>query len=121
MFLPIRCKNPLKYLPCFQFRRLTLGYENTTVPEVLSACLRYLEHHLPFYPGEGEVVLDLLYDVIQYMNFTRDNRSLITSAQDFYKVINVLLGTSNSVISTKVSNVLFCGKESTKVQTTQMK
>ncbi|KAJ9586827.1 hypothetical protein L9F63_019579, partial [Diploptera punctata] len=83
------------------FLSLSLGYENTTGPETISACLRYLLQHSSFYPGEGEVVLDLLQDVIHYMNFTEDNESLIASAHNFYKIINILLETNNSIISSK--------------------
>jgi hypothetical protein len=60
---------------------------------------------MSLYPGEGESVLDMLQEVLSFMNYTGENEEFLASAQAFYQIINILLERNYSVINTKVCNI----------------
>jgi hypothetical protein len=71
----------------------------------LKACHEYLVQQVSLYPGEGEAVLDMLQEVLSFMNYTGENEEFLASAQDFYQIINILLERNYSVLNTKVCNI----------------
>lgn len=94
-----------KFLIYSQFRSLTLGYQKTSGNATLKACHEYLVQQASLYPGEGEAVLDMLQEVLSFMNYTGENDEFLATAQAFYQIINILLERNYSVINTKVCNI----------------
>jgi hypothetical protein len=95
----------LKFFFYSQFRSLTLGYQNTSGNATLKACHEYLVQQMSLYPGEGEAVLDMLQEVLSFMNYTGENEEFLASAQAFYQIINILLERNYSVVNSKVCNI----------------
>jgi hypothetical protein len=82
-----------------------LGYQNTSGNATLKACHEYLVQHMSLYPGEGEAVLVMLQEVLSFMNYTGENEELLTSAQIFYQIINIILERNCSVINAQVCGI----------------
>ncbi|KAJ4440133.1 hypothetical protein ANN_08271 [Periplaneta americana] len=92
--MKLTCTNPYS-----QFHSLTLGYLNTSGNATLKACHNYLTQRSSLYPGEGEAILEMLEEVLSYMNFTGENEEILASAHSFYEIINILLERNFSVIN----------------------
>lgn len=60
---------------------------------------------MSLYPGEGEAVLVMLQEVLSFMNYTGENEELLTSAQIFYQIINIILERNCSVINAQVCGI----------------
>jgi len=71
----------------------------------LKACHDYLVQHASLYPGEGEAVLEMMQEVLSFMNYTGESEELLASAQVFYQVINMLLERDYSIINAEVRNI----------------
>jgi hypothetical protein len=60
---------------------------------------------MSLYPGEGEALLVMLQEVMSFMNYTGETEELLTSAQTFYQIINILLERNCSVINAQVRGI----------------
>ncbi|XP_014245843.1 uncharacterized protein LOC106664542 isoform X2 [Cimex lectularius] len=81
------------------FRILARGYMKTTLEKTSSELVYFLEDRKGLYPGEGEPIIDLLQEILLYVNDTSSWVDLIDSTMYFYRCIDLLLGFTNSIIN----------------------
>ncbi|KAF6206427.1 hypothetical protein GE061_017660 [Apolygus lucorum] len=82
------------------FRILARGYLKTSVENCLATLLAWLETRTAgMYPGEGEPVIELTKDVLNYLNRTESWAELVKSSSNFYKSVDLLLLQPNSIIN----------------------
>lgn len=87
----------------FQFKRLTLGYDVTNGSVTITNLLKEVSKRPSFLPGECERVLDILSQVLNHLNSSLLFEDLRNSAEDFYGVIDSLLGHEHCFITEEVS------------------
>lgn len=74
----------------------------TSIERTLSELVLFLEEQGELYPGEGEPIVELLQDILNYINRTSSWNDLIDSTIYFYKSINLILIYNESIINENV-------------------
>ncbi|KAK9512682.1 hypothetical protein O3M35_001054 [Rhynocoris fuscipes] len=81
------------------FRILARGFVKTSIENTLSELVLFLEDQGELYPGEGEPMVELLQDILNYINRTSSWNDLIDSTIYLYKAINLLLIYNESIVN----------------------
>ena len=90
------------FLFFFQFKRLTLGYEVTNGSSTLGSLLYIVSKRSTYLPGECERILDILDEVLKYLNSSLLFKDLENSSGTFYSIINLLMTHERCFITEKV-------------------
>ncbi|XP_046478067.1 uncharacterized protein [Neodiprion pinetum] len=86
--------------PYNNFQSLTLGYQNTTGAETVKAYWSLLRSRkTPLYPGEGDRIVALLWEIEQYLNATKELTDLTHSAEPFMRIVNFVVENEHSVLN----------------------
>ncbi|GLH12058.1 Uncharacterized protein GBIM_16809, partial [Gryllus bimaculatus] len=88
--------------PGSEFRSLTLGFEMTTGSATLHALQIYLYRlvtHGQILPGEGEMVVELLAEIQNYLNMSSASDEILNSTHTFFHIMSLLLGSQYSLIN----------------------
>ncbi|KAK6637504.1 hypothetical protein RUM44_007924 [Polyplax serrata] len=83
------------------FTRLTIGYDVTNGSVTLANLLNQVSKRSTFLPGECERIVDILSQVLRYLNSSSMFADLRNSAGPFYNVINLLLSHERCFITDK--------------------
>ncbi|GLV32325.1 uncharacterized protein CBL_00964 [Carabus blaptoides fortunei] len=88
------------------FRRLAYGYQNTTGAATLQNYLHYLHTRSSLFPGEGERILNLVQEVITYINSTEAYDEVHNATRTLYRIVDFLLKQENSILDiTKIAQL----------------
>ncbi|BES95586.1 Hypothetical protein NTJ_08396 [Nesidiocoris tenuis] len=83
------------------FRILARGYIKSSVEDCLAQLLSWLSSRsaVEMLPGAGEPVVELMKDMLNYLNRTESWDELASSSMNFYQSVDLLLDLPNSIIN----------------------
>lgn len=74
--------------------------------------LKYLQSRTSLYPGEGERIVVLVQEVLDYVNNTESHEEVHNVTRMMYKIVDCLLKHKESLIDGPVSLLIFLKKYS---------
>lgn len=90
----------------FQFERLRLGFEVTTVQDVLRSTLSWLRSRARVLSGEFETVLLFILEVLEYVENNRAEKT-VTNCHLALECANEILRHNDGLVTSQVGVVVF--------------